>query len=211
MQGTYHRAITAEALSGIFSRAALEIVIAANLRQDHWLYGQIGHPEYHFDQNAFGRTWQYIEYNRSVVRSALEVGDGLMAKQALGRLTHAAQDFYAHSNYVPRWLARFPAGSQPPPEDIDALDETLLKESELRSGKIYWPLEPLSWIPRVGRLIRPLLPHDSHAWMNLDSPARGPGFDYAYAAAIKRTRIEYEQTVNGMPPRSVNILKTQEV
>ncbi len=50
----------------------------------------------------------------------------------------------------------------------------------------------------MGRIVIPLLPRDSHAWMNLDSPARGPGFAYAFAAAVKRTRYEYERTVDGL-------------
>ena len=82
---------------------------------------------------------------------------------------------------------------------MDPLDGDLLNGPELRSGKIYWPLEPLSWIPRIGRWIMPLLPRDSHAWMNLDAPERGPAFPYAIAAAVKRTRYEYELTVSRLP------------
>ena len=29
--------------------------------------------------------------------------------------------------------------------------------------------------------------------MNLDSPAQGPLFDYAFQAAVERTRLEFEQ------------------
>ena len=199
MLTTYHRAITTQALGGFFSPLALESIILANLGQDHWLYGQIGHPEYHFDQNAFLEGLAYIERNRMIFRSRLEAGGNALALQALGRLTHAAQDFYAHSNYVTLWLGRFLPGPPPLPAEIDALDETLLKHPDLRSGKIYWPLEPFSWIPGLGRIVIPLLPRDSHAWMNLDSPARGPGFAYAFAAAVKRTRYEYQQTVAGLP------------
>ena len=190
----YHRAITTEALNGYFSPQALEIIIAANLGQDHWLRGQIGHPEYHFDRNAFAESWAYIESNRAIVRSALEAGNAVAAQQALGRLTHAAQDFYAHSNYVSLWLNRFLEGKWPPVEEMDPFDDALLQSPELRSGKIYFPLEPLSWIPGLAPLIIPLLPRDSHAWMNLDSPARGPKFAYAFAAAVKRTRYAFEQT-----------------
>jgi len=39
-----------------------------------------------------------------------------------------------------------------------------------------------------------ILPQDSHAWMNLDSPEQGYKFDYAMQAAIKRTVIEFEKT-----------------
>jgi len=206
MKTIYHRAITTQALSEYFSPQALEVIISANLGQDHWLYGQIGHPEFHFDQNAFLDSWDYIEHNRAIVHLALEAGETLKAQQALGRLTHGAQDFYAHSDYVKRWLGRFPQGQWPPPDKIDALDGNLLKDPDLRSGKIYWPFEPFSWIPGLGRLIVPLLPHDSHAWMNLDSPARGPAFAYAFTAAIKRTRHEYNLTVDGLSSRLSGML-----
>lgn len=197
---TYHRAITIQALSEYFSPPALDEIISANLGQDHWLRGQIGHPEYHFDQNAFIKSLEYIEYNRLIIRPALEAGEARAARQAFGRLTHAAQDFYAHSNYITRWLGRFPDGQWPLPDEIDPLDNDLLKGPELRSGKIYWPFEPFSWIPGIGQWIVTLLPTDSHARMNLDSPARGPAFSYAFTAAVKRTRYEYELTVENLAP-----------
>ncbi|HTX92124.1 MAG TPA: hypothetical protein VMC09_13000 [Anaerolineales bacterium] len=199
MKTKYHRAITAQALQDDFSPAALEQVIAANLGQDHWLRGQIGHDEYHFDRNAFRQGWSYIEINRAMIRPALEAGQPLQARQALGRLTHAAQDFYAHSNYIPRWLARFSEGSRPAPEQVDPFDRALLEDPGLRSGKLYYPLEVLSFIPALGKYVLPLLPRDSHAWMNLDDPGQGPGFDYAFAAAVKRTRAEFERSRDGFP------------
>jgi hypothetical protein len=195
----YHRAITEQALKEYFTPAALERVIAANLYQDR-PRGQIGHSEYHFDQNAFAASWAYIERNRALIRTALEVGEAASAQKAFGRLTHAAQDLYAHSNYVTLWLKRFPEGGWPPPEETDPFDGDLLNGPDLRSGKIYWPLEPLSWIPGLGRFIIPLLPQESHAWMNLDAPSRGPKFPYAFAAAVKRTRYEYEVTVQDLQP-----------
>ncbi len=198
----YHRAITVQALSADFSPSALETVVAANLAQDN-LRGQIGHPEYHFDENAFAKSWAYMENNRARVRPALEAGDALSAQRALGRLTHAGQDLYAHSNYVSLWLGRFPDGKWPPPDEMDPFDRDLLEGPNLRSGKIYWPLEPFSWIPFLKKFVVPLLPRDSHAWMNLDGPERGPSFPYAFAAAVKRTRYEYEQTVRGLAPELV--------
>jgi hypothetical protein len=198
MHPVYHRAITLQALNAEFHPSILETVIAANLAQDHWLRGQIGHPEYHFDQKAFAKSWAYIDRNRALIRPALEAGDALPAQQALGRLTHAGQDLYAHSNYVSLWLSRFPQGKWPPPDEIDPFDEGLLQAPELLSGKIYWPLEPFSWIPSLKKFVIPFLPRDSHAWMNLDGPERGPLFPYAVAAAAKHTRYEYEQTVRGL-------------
>ncbi len=195
----YHRAITEQALKEFFTPAALERVIAANLYQDR-PRGQIGHAEYHFDQNAFAASWAYIEANRALIRPGLEAGDAASAQRAFGRLSHTAQDLYAHSNYVTLWLGRFPKEGWPPPEEIDPFDGDLLDGPDLRSGKIYWPLEPLSWIPGLGRFIVPLLPRDSHAWMNLDAPSRGPKFPYAFAAAVKCTRNEYEVTIRDLKP-----------
>jgi hypothetical protein len=48
----YHREITREALEYKVSQAALGLIIEANLEQDR-LPGQVGHPEFHFDDNAF--------------------------------------------------------------------------------------------------------------------------------------------------------------
>jgi hypothetical protein len=199
MQARYHREITVKALSTDFVPAALEAVITANLGQDHLFRGQIGHPEYHFDDNCFSKGQAYMEENRSRIRPALEAGDAVPAQQALGRLTHAGQDLYAHSNYISLWLNRLPTGIWPDPDEIEAFDRDLLQGTELHSGKIYWPLEPLSWLPMLKKTILPRLPRDSHAWMNLDGPEQGPLFPYAVAAAVKRTRYEFELAVQGLP------------
>jgi hypothetical protein len=101
-----HRLITREALRGQFGERALDAIISANVYQDRPA-GQVGHDEFHFDNNAFAKGTAYLEKNRTEIRAALEKGDTLSAWNAFGRLTHAAQDFYAHSNYVTIWLARF--------------------------------------------------------------------------------------------------------
>ncbi|MCS7011580.1 MAG: hypothetical protein N2049_03755 [Anaerolineales bacterium] len=199
MNKAFHRLITLQALESYFSRSALEVIIAANLSLDA-LSGQIGHNEYHFDANAFEPARAFIEENRKQIRPALEEGNLQRAWQAFGRLTHTAQDFYAHSNYVSLWLERFPSNQWPPPEAIDALDPSLLDSPALRSGKLYYPLEALSFIPKLKKWILPLLPRDSHAWMNLDSPEQGPQFAYALAAAIQRTRYEYHLSTANLPP-----------
>jgi hypothetical protein len=74
------------------------------------------------------------------------------------------------------------------------MDE-LIHSPNLYSGKLYYPLGVLSFIPFVKRLVTPLLPADSHAHMQLDSPARGERFAYAFEAAVKRTQHEFENTV----------------
>ncbi|MBN1451475.1 MAG: hypothetical protein JW963_10710 [Anaerolineales bacterium] len=193
----YHATITRKALSERFSSRALEAIVAANLGQDN-LRGQIGHDEYHFDNNAFEKSYAFIEAQRALTVSSLQDGDVPVAWAAFGRLTHTAQDFYAHSNYVDLWLARFTDKTPPSPLEIDPLMDELVNSPELHSGKLYYPLEALSFVPFLKRFVMPLLPRDSHAWMNLDSPERGKRFEYAIEAALKRTRHELDGTVAGL-------------
>ena len=81
---------------------------------------------------------------------------------------------------------------------MDALIPDLLKHPELRSGRVYYPLEFLTFIPGLANLVRRWLPPDSHAWMNLDSPNRGPLFPYAIAAARHHTRFAFDQITNSL-------------
>jgi len=184
----YHRSITARALNPYFSPDALETVIHANLGQDFLLY-QFGHDHFHYDSSSFAAGDAYIaELHRGVV-DALQRGDALAARTFFGKLTHTAQDFYAHSNYIPLWRDSHPETA---PDDIDPLVSSLLADSRLHSGRIYYPLEIFAFIPPFKPFVLPFLPRDSHAWMNIDDPSR-PNFDYAFAAAVKRTIFEFER------------------
>jgi hypothetical protein len=193
----FHIEITHLALGEKFSPRALQKMIQANLNQDR-LRGQIGHDEYHFDNNAFEKSYAYLEEQRALTISSLGANDAPSAWSAFGRLTHTVQDFYAHSNYIDLWLARQPDGALPTPSEIDPLDPDLINTRALRSGKIYF-LEVLTLIIPLRSLVMPLLPRDSHAWMNIDSPEQGPNFKYAFQAAIKRTEIEFEKTTQSLP------------
>ena len=96
----YHIEICRRALDSTFSPEALNIIIAANLAQDG-LRGLVGHPEYHFDDNAFEAGCAYMESQRQIILDAINMSSEIkIAWEAFGKLTHAAQDFYAHSNYV---------------------------------------------------------------------------------------------------------------
>ena len=159
--------------------------------------GQIGHAEYHFDDSVFEKSYAYIEEQRALTISALRANDVPSAWSAFGRLTHTAQDFYAHSNYIDLWLARQPKGARPTPAEVDPVHPDLIHTQALHSGRIYL-LDYLSFIPILKPLVMPLLPRDSHGWMNLDSPERGPNFEYAFQAAVKRTKIEFEETTKGL-------------
>ncbi len=199
----YHIEIMLNSLGDRFSPRAVSAIINANIYQDR-IAGQFGHDEYHFDNNAFEKSYTYIEEQRALTVSSLNNNDARSAWSAFGRMTHTLQDFYAHSNYVTLWISRFDYGPRsgaerdgqtlPAPPEIDPLDLSLIHSPDLRSGKVYYPLELLYFVKKVRPYVLPLLPRDSHAWMNLDSPAQGFKFDYAMQAARKRTTIEYEKT-----------------
>jgi hypothetical protein len=87
------------------------------------------------------------------------------------------------------WLDRH---SAPPPPEIDPVIKDLLESPSLHSGKLYMPMDWLYFVPFLRKLALALLPSDSHAKMNLDSPAQGLKFEYARAAAVKRTLYEFE-------------------
>ena len=197
MELKYHTEITHQALQDRFSQAAMKKIVAANLYQDR-LAAQIGHDEYHFDNNAFEKGDAYIEEQRRLTIAALGSNDVLSAWAAFGRLTHTAQDFYAHSSYVDLWLARHANGPAATPAEIDPLDTALLAHPELHSGKVYLPLELLTFVKPLNPFVKRLLPRDSHAWMNIDSPGTGHRFEFAFHAAVKRTRIEFDQTILGL-------------
>lgn len=210
MLARYHRQITLQALQPHFNQTALQAILRGNLGQDAW-HGQIGHPEFHFDDNCFSGGQAYIAQQRELIQQALNNGQAEPAWLAFGRLTHAAQDFYAHSNYVRLWAGRFlpqalelnadlaPLANQlPPVETIEPLDSSLLQDPRLTSGRIYYPWEILAYLPGLKKLALRLLPPDSHTWMNLDAPEQGPLFAYACQAAVKRTTLEWEFTISAL-------------
>jgi hypothetical protein len=192
----YHIQILSEALADCFSLRALSAITTANNHQDR-LSGQFGHDEYHVDNNSFKRSNAYMEEQRALVISSLNAKDASSAWSAFGRLTHTAQDFYAHSNYVTLWLSSFDGDTWPAASEIDPVDPTLLNHPDLHSGKVYYPLDALYYFRPLRRFVLEHIPRDSHAWMNLDSPEQGFHFDYALQAAIKRTKIEFEKTTLG--------------
>ena len=199
-----HIEITRSALAGRFSERALEAIISANLKQDR-LLGLLGHDEYHFDSNAFAQSYAYLEEQQALTVSSLEANDLPSAWSAFGRLMHTVQDFYAHSNYIDLWLSCQPDGALPTPSEVDPLDEDLIHTRALRSGRIYLPLDALYFVRPLRRLILGILPRDSHAWMNLDSPEQGPNFLYAFQAAIKRTRLEFNKTASALPQNLLSL------
>ena len=195
MKPEYHRHITIQALDGHVSTKALRTIISANLHQDALRY-QFGHDHYHYDNNSFAEGDAYIEEQRRVTLEALARSSASLAWQAFGRLLHAAQDFYAHTNYVTLWRADHPTLTS---DEILPLNSAADWPAPLHSGRLYYPLEALSFVPFIGKAVALLLPHDSHAWMNKDDPSR-PNFDLAYAAAVKRSGIEFQHVLGSLEP-----------
>jgi hypothetical protein len=194
-----HAQLIRQALAGEVSPRALEAILAANLAQDGLRY-QVGHDEFHFDNNAIDKGRAYMETQRGLIPPALARGDVAAAWQAFGRLTHTAQDFYAHTSYVSLWLARHGETSEAAQAEIDPMEQALLESPELRSGRLYYPAELLYFIAAFRKFALSILPADSHAHMNLDSQEQGWRFDYAFQAALKRTRIELEHLESMLGP-----------
>jgi len=174
------------------------VMTTANVKQDQFWTGFFGHDEFHCDNNAFAKTHAYIESQRALAIESLKKKDVVSAWQAFGRMTHSVQDFYAHSNYISLWLNLFDGKTPPPPAEVDPVYPSLIQSPSLRSGKVYYPIELLYFLEKTKAFALRILPKDSHAWMNLDTPAQGFTFEYAMQAAIKRTRLEYEKTIHGL-------------
>lgn len=186
----YHEQMTRAALDGRFSKPALDAVVKANLGQDALLKLLVG--KYHFDGNAFEQAFIYMEEQEAAILAALAADKPLQAQQAFGRITHAVQDYYAHTNYAALWLEAHPdfepAGGLP----VDPVDPEIMEAGGLRAAYVYLPWEALALFPALVPILERLLPPDSHTRMNLDHPGRGPLFPLALSAAEERTRLVFE-------------------
>lgn len=195
----HHAALLTECLAAFFSSRALEAIIAANVGQDSKL-NQLK-PHFHFDNCKFAEALAYMVDQRTVIALA---DDPRVMWAAFGRLTHAAQDFYSHSNYVDLWLAARDGLRQTRPEDIDGLDPALLNDSGLRSGSFYLWRDFIYYVPLFKRFAkRHLVFPGSHEAMNLDDPTSGPKFAYSLVAAKQRTLAEYERVIRALQPEQI--------
>jgi len=193
-----HEEMTRAALAPHVSPRALEVILAANKSQDK-LSNQFGHDEIHFDNNAIEAGNRYIKEQRGYVLAGLLTPGVLSAWVAFGRLTHTAQDFYSHTNYVSLWMEKNPRCA---PEAIDSLDPDLIASPKLFSATLYL-LDWLYFLPPLKKFALSLLPPNSHGKMNLDSPAQGEKFPYARAAAIQRTQREFELLKKLLTPEMI--------
>lgn len=205
MELIYHTEICQKALPSLFSQSALDIIIKANHRQDGIFTGLLGHPEYHFDGNKFEESWAFVKNQHGILQTTLKTNEEIeKAWKAFGSLLHAVQDFYAHSNYVKLWLTKYSPAQSFSVKDFNGLDESILDSPDLRSSIVYYPLEALTYFEFMRPLLRPLLPEDSHANMNLDSPIMGPLFLYAMEGARQRSKYEYDLVIQNLNPAQID-------
>ena len=204
MLARYHTEITHQAIGADFSPRAMQVILRANLGQDS-LQFQVGHDHFHFDNNKFAESYAYIEAQRAAALASLGRGDAQSAWQAFGRMTHTAQDFYSHSDYIPRWLSRFDGGTPPAPEEVDPVFSEILEHPGLHTGRIYQPLDALAFLPFLRKFALSRLPADSHGHMNHDSPENSAQFDYVFHASVKRTRIEFKKMVDHLSDDLLNL------
>jgi len=193
----YHIQVTTEALGDLFSPTALKIIIQANRGQDSLWNLVFGPKEFHFDDCKFESAYAWLETEKNEIFTALSENNAEAALKALGRMTHAWQDFYSHSNYLSLWAASVGGETLPPPQTTPPLHPDFIAHPDLVSGMVYL-LEGLALIPSLAPLARRLLPPDAHANMNLDEPSRGPLFPHSLVAARKRTRHEVVQLLEAM-------------
>ncbi len=197
MDKIYHIQILRTALETRLPEESLAQIIAANLGQDALVHQLGSKAHFHFDNNQLTAGSAYIAERLAFIAACPPTSQGRMEQlAAFGQLSHAAQDFYAHTNYVDLWLEKHGGLTNTTPEQIEPLEAEILAHPALHSGFFHFFPHLLYYIPGIrGWFRRLFLPQDSHEYMNLDSPEKGPRFWYAYHAAVKRTLHEF-QSVN---------------
>lgn len=179
MKITNHQEITRAAIGERFSERALKVIIGANIGQDALKF-QFGHDHHHYDNNKFTESDAYVFQLRAECVADIRAGNITNAWMVFGKLTHSVQDFYAHSNYI----ELFPKTEDIPPRmPGDELPNGLI------SGKLYYPLEAVTFIPGMPEEVIRLFPADSHARLNKDDEDR-PYYRQARALAIVSTVAE---------------------
>jgi hypothetical protein len=196
MNSYFHTLITIDALGDKFSEDALNEVIKANLMQDS-IIGQVFHNEYHYDNNKITLSNTYIKNQKLDCLQAISRSSIKSARKAFGRLIHTAQDFYAHSNYA-KLYAKFSPSPDLHEPFFDCLFSEVLNDKDLRSHKVYFPIDHLSIFPFLAKKLRKFAPYDSHLRMNLDTPLSGALFVLVYRLAIKRTCAELNSIISAI-------------
>ena len=166
METQYHISVLTETIGSQISARALQMVIAGNLGQDMG-WDQFK-PHVHFDNSLFSDGLAFMEEQHAIITQSDSANK---MWSAFGKLTHAAQDFYSHSNYVDLWLKANGGFEKTKPEDINGLDEKLLNDSRLVSGNFFLWRDIIYYIPLIKNFAKKhLVFPDSHEAMNNDVP-----------------------------------------
>ncbi len=200
MKSKYHVEITRKALSEYFTPDALQTILTANVLQDR-IINQLGRHYIHFDSNAFEEGMNYIQEQEEVILFGISTSDYATARKGLGRICHSWQDFFSHSNYVRLWVER---EGHRPPDEISCDDPHIMNSPQLKSGKNYGLFDLMAIIPGLSKVITPLMPRDSHAKMNLDSPKSGDLFEYAYQAALIKTGSYFVDLIETLESKNIS-------
>jgi hypothetical protein len=193
----YHISITKNAIGEFFDQSALDEIFQANVSQDRLVY-QLGFtPHFHFDNNKIKESLAYVDSQLDeIIELAKSESQGHQQRAAFGRLCHAIQDFYAHSNYIDLWLEENGGLNGTNPQDVNGLDEKLLNHPKLITGDFKIWRDIFYYIPLMNRFLRKIyIPPYSHEAMNLDNPNIGIKFEYAVEAAKQRTKFEFDQVM----------------
>jgi zinc dependent phospholipase C len=226
--GATHKKITEEALARFkFSSEPLKYLNQGLLEPDKFYRDKFTNPEHHFTEQDFPASLAYLEERyRQVVENAGSCSDDYECYRQtlfiLGECFHAAQDFYAHTNWVETHLTQghreiplFPFQSKEysglvspyflykslPPKEL-----TNPKTFEKEFGLEFYPeteLESLTDRERIKLVTAPekAFTHRSLAKDNPEYPQSslvwrqgGPTlFDFAYDAAVRDTRLRWSE------------------
>jgi hypothetical protein len=169
-----HEAITRRAMKGL-AEACIDKAVECNRNQDSLIAMLGAYPEEHFDDSSFqdginhvNRQWEQIrqQSRRGCNREALTE-----ILCAFGRILHAIQDFYSHSNWVET--------------HNDLWDGQTIPEG-LVSGTYFLGKNP------EGK------PGPTHGDLNKDHPGR-PYHTKAVRFALKHSRLLFERLKTEVP------------
>jgi hypothetical protein len=96
--GEVHVALTRRALADRgYDKSASDAVVAGNLHTDD---DEFTVPAAHFDNESFAAGSARLNARTAAALDDLDGCDPAAAREQLGRVLHAVQDFFAHSNWV---------------------------------------------------------------------------------------------------------------
>lgn len=186
-----HEEISEAHLSSLLTPDEVRVVERANRGQDDLIRGQ-NHSEYHFDNGQIKEGFEFIQGQYALIA---KTGDKEEALQALGKILHAQQDFYAHTNYIELYREHFLADHHrtPQPSEIPLYEEARRDPSfagqlaaQLRSGHFSRLEFVLKDLPNLNQ------DPNSHEKMNKDNPSR-PLYPEAKDLAERQTKKEVEK------------------